>query len=432
METDITKQGNNQRVIEVEVSPEELEPYFEPFYRKYQKNIRLEGFRKGKVPLSLIKRIYGDEIRMNVLDEVVQDIFKEIRDRENLKPVAPAKLEDISYEPETGLRFKAVVEVVPDFELKHYKGVPVERETYEIGEEDVEEALQGVREQMAVMQPVEEEARQDHYVLADFQEIDVSGIPVIGKKYEDRFFQLNSNNSNKELSEQLIGVKPGETRRVQLSSLPEDASDEKKIEIYNVKIKEIKEKKLPELDDELAKDYGEFEDLEALKAELRENLRKRTEAESRRRLRHGIIDEILKRNSFDLPEPMVNNYLDALVENAKKEVKGNFDEQAMRENYRADAIWNLKWELIKEKIVDLEKISVTDEDKRNYISRKAAERGVDEESLWNKIKNIEAQNRFTEEVLENKVLDFLEENAKIKDRKITRKDIEKGRQLTSY
>jgi trigger factor len=432
LETKITKQGNHQRVIEVEVSPEELELHFEPLYRKYQRNIRLQGFRKGKVPIGLIKKVYGDEIRKSAIDEVVEKVYKEIRDSEDLKPVAPAKLEDINYEPEKGLQFRAVVEVAPDFELKHYKGISVEREVYEIGEEDIEEALHDVREQMAVMQPVEGEAKEDHYILADFQEIDVSGIPVIGRKFEDRFFQLSGNNSNKDITEQLIGVKPGETRRVQLSSWLEDGSNDKKTEIFNVKVKEVKEKLLPDLDDELAKDFGEYENLEALKAEISKDLQKRTEADSKRRLRQGIIDEILKKNPFDLPESMINNYLDVLVENAKKEIKDNFDEQVIREKYRVNAIWNLKWELIKEKIEKLEEISVTEEDKKDYIRRIAEQRGVDEKPLWNSLKSKEAQVRITGDVLEDKVLDFLEKNAKIKDRKITREDLEKSKQLTNY
>ncbi len=432
METKVTKQGDNQRVIDVELSPEELEPYFEPLYKKYQKNIRLEGFRKGKVPLGLVKNIYGEAIRANAIDDVVQDVYKKIKEKENLKPVAPAKIEEMNYEPKQGLRFKVVVEVVPDFDVKHYKGISVEREIYEIGEEDVEEALQDVREQMAVMQPVEGEAHEDHYVLADFQEIDVSGVPVIGKKYEDRFFQLSRNNSNKELTEQLIGVKPGETRRVQLFSGQEDGGNDKNVQIYNVTIKEIKEKQLPDLDDELARDYGNLENLEALKADIRRKLKEGTEADARRRLRHSIIDEILKKNPFDLPESMVNHYLDAIVENAKRQAKEGIDEQAIRENYRSDAIWNLKWELVKDKIVEMENISITEEDKRDYVRRTAQERGVDEKSLWHNLKSKENQDRLTEDVVENKVLDFLEKNAKIKDKKITRKDIEKRKQIANY
>ncbi|MFQ5823976.1 MAG: trigger factor [bacterium] len=429
METKIIKQGNSQRIIEVELTQEELEPHFDALYRKYQKNIRLEGFRQGKVPLGLIKKIYGEEITNKAIDEVVQNVYKEVRDKENLKPIAPAKVEDINYNPENGLHFKAIVEVLPDFELKHYKEVSVDQEVYEIGEEDVEEALQDVREQMAVMHPVEEGAKEEHYILADLQEIDTSGVPVIGKKYEDQLFQLSSNNSNKELTEQLIGVKPGEYRRVQLSSLQTDGSNEKKIETYNVKIKEIKEKQLPELDDELAKDFGQFENLEAFRSHIREKLIKKKEADSRRLLRRGIIDEILKKNPLDLPESMINNYLDAIIDNAKKGAKGAIDEQEIRENYRPSAIWSLKWELIKDKIVELENLTVTDEDKRNYIRRISEERGVDEKLLWNKLNNQEAQNRFLGDVLEEKVLDFLEKNAKINKMKITRRDIEKRKQL---
>ncbi|NIR51680.1 trigger factor [candidate division KSB1 bacterium] len=431
MKSNITKQGNNQRVIEVDVPDEELSPHFDAAFKKYQKNIRLEGFRKGKVPLSLVKKLYGEEIKNEAIDDVVQSVFKEVSQKENLRPIAPAKLEDVKYEPNEGLQFKAVVEVYPEVELRTYKGVSVEKENYQVGEDDVAAALEDVREGMAVMEPVEEEAQEGHFILADFQQIDVSGVPVIGKKFEDRLFQLGSNSVNFELSDQLIGVKPGETRRIEfrLPTGNPDPEDERK-EYYNVEVKEIKSKQLPDLDDELAKDTGKFETLAELKTDIKNQLMKQTEMNSRQKLRHSIIDEVLKKNTIDIPETLVQNYLNAIIESAKKDSNGQVDEEAIKNEYRARAIWNIKWELVKDKIAELENIEVTEEDKKQFISRFAEERGVDEKQFRKTLKNKRGQNRFEDEILEAKVLDLLEKHAKIKQRKVTRKDLEKAKRIS--
>lgn len=432
MKSNISKQGTNQRLVEVDVTEEELVPHFDTAYRKYQKRIRLQGFRKGKVPLSLIKKLYGEEIKSDTIDEVVESVFKEVSQKENLRPIAPAKLKDVHYQPNEGLRFKAVVEVYPEIELKTYKGISVERETYEIGEEDIAAALADIREGLAVMEPVEESAQEGHYILADFQQIDVSGVPVIGKKFEGRFFQLSTNQGNREMTQQLLGVKPGETRRVTLSVGPKEPdSNEPQIEYYDVKVKEVKSKQLPDLDDELAKDTGKFETLDELKTEIKKNLSQQTLSDSRRKLRNRIIDEILKQNSFELPETMIDNYVNALIEGAKQESNGgDVDEAAIQSEYRAIAIWNLKWELVKEKIAELENIEVTEEDKKQFASRFAEERGMDEKQFRKSLRTKQAQGRFEDEILAAKVLDLLEENAKIKDRKITRKDLDRAKEIS--
>ena len=430
MKTNVSKEGPNERLIEVEISDEELEPHFETAYRKYQKKVRLEGFRKGKVPIALIKKLYGEAIKQDAIEDVVQSVFAEVSQKEQLRPVAPAKLDDVQYEPGSGLKFRARVEVYPEVELKHYKGLSVEREDYVVDEEDVLDALEDVRESMAVMEPVEEPAREGHFVLADFQQVDAAGIPVIGKKYEDRFFQLTTNGGNQELSEQLLGVKPGEKRRVLLTMDKEDPEGKGPVqEYFEVTVKEVKAKRLPDLDDELAKDTGKFGTLEELKNDIRETLVRRTQENSREHFRHHLIDEVLKQNPIDLPESMVQQYLNALVENAKKESNGEVDDETLRERYRPTAVWHLKWELAKDKIAELESLEVTDEDREKYIARLVAERGVDEKSLRKAMKTKKGRQRFEDEILEMKVLDFLEEHAKIKEKKITRKDLEKRRSV---
>lgn len=432
MESKVTKKGNFEKVVEVDVPEAELAPHFDSIYKKYQKNVKLQGFRKGKVPLSLIKKLYGDAMKGEAIEEVVQSVLREVRDQENLRLVAPAKLEDINYDPEKGLHFKAVCEVAPDIELKNYRGLSVEREVYEVDDQDVSDALNDVREQMAVMQPVETAAEDGHFVLADLQQVDATGVPIIGKKFKDRYFQIVTNNSNnKDFTEQLIGAKPGDKRRIELDSNDNSNSPNKenKKDYFEVRIKEIKSKQVPELDDGLAKDTGKFESLDELKTDLRSKLTKQAQVNARSRLRRSIIDEVLKKNSFDLPESMINNYLDVFVENAKKESKEPFDEEELRNHYRPTAVWNLKWELVKDKLREAENLSVSDEDKDVFISRLAEERDIEEKQVRKSLKDKRAQRQFEEDVIEDKVLNYLEVNAKIKDKKIIRKDIERAQKL---
>ena len=425
MESKVTARGNFERVVEVDVPEQELTPHFEQVYRRYRKGVRLEGFRKGKVPLDLIKKLYGDVIKSEAIDDVVQSVFKEVRQKEDLHPVAPAKLEDVQYDEEKGLQFKAVVEVVPEVKLASYKNLTIERELYQVDEEDVTEALDEMRERMAVMELVDGEALENHFVVADFQQIDSTGVPLLGRKFEDRLIQLTSEDNTSELSDQLVGSRAGETRRVVLQVDENEGEPEE--EFYQVLVKEVKAKKLPDLDDELAKDTGKFETLSDLKQDIKENLIKQADAGAKRHGRQLLIDELLKKNALELPESMVANYLDAVVEEARKDSRLTTDEETFRSQYRASAVRTIKWELFKEKLAELEAVSVSDADKDDFIARVSQDRGVDEKAIRKSLKKKDAMRHFEEDILEQKVLDLLESYAKIKDSKVTKRDIEKRR-----
>jgi len=169
-----------------------------------------------------------------------------------------------------------------------------------------------------------------------------------------------------------------------------------------------------------------------LKADIKEKLEKRTEASAKQTLRRKLIDELLKKNSFDLPGSMISNYLDMLVEGAKN--NGNaqqIDEDELRKNYEPSAIWNLKWELAKDKLREMLEVSITEDDKKAFIARISEERGIPETEIKKSIKGKENKARFEEDLEEQKILDHLEENAKIKEKKITRKDLEKAKRMAA-
>ncbi len=378
--------------------------------------------------MGLVKQLYGDAIKGETIDDVVQSVFQEVRIKEGLRPVAPAKLEDVDYSPENGLHFKAVVEVVPEIELKNYTGLSVERETYQVDDKDVEQALEEYRERMATMEPVEGAAAEGHFIVVDFQQVDASGVPIIGKKFDDRLIELSNREQSAEMTQQLVGVKAGETRRVELDSYDEKGNKQERV-YYSADVKEIKSKQLPVLDDELAKDIGGFETLKDLQDDIRTRLVNRSDFNANRGLRNRLIDELLKKNEFELPESMVTNYLDAIVEGARKDTSRPFDEDAIRTEYRPSAVWTLKWQLAKDRLLELESISINDDDKNQMIARLAEQQGVDEKEIKKSLRGKQAQSRFDDDVLEGKTLDFLQERAKVKEKKLTRKDLEKAGKL---
>jgi len=429
LESKITEQGHFGRVIEVDVPQDELAPHFETAFRSYQKTLKLEGFRKGKVPLALVKKLYGDSIKSHALDEVVQSVFREVREKEDLRPVAPATLEDVSYDDETGLHFKASVEVLPEIELKKYEGLSVEKSIYQVDDEDVNAALSNIQEKLAVMEPVEGGAEMGHYLQVDFQAIDEGGVPLIGQKYEDRVVVLNDK-KDAELSVQLVGVEVGGVKDAVMTTVNEDGSageDER----FRVTVKEIKSKKCPELDDELAKDFGKFETLDELRKDIVEKLSMRANKDATNKMRSDLIEELLKENPFDLPASMINEYLDTIIENIKKqESERQFDEEKMREYYRVVAIRNLKWDLLRDKFQEMKNISVEKKDVEQRIAEIAEEHQIKQNEVRKALqKNKSSRHRFEMELLDDKVLGVLEETARIKEKKVTKKDLEKAKEL---
>jgi len=428
VEVKVTPLEQWTRRIEVSVRPSEVAPKVEQVYREYQKGINLEGFRKGKVPRGLLKKLYGKEIEAEAIDQLVPELYRQALEREGIQPVAPGKIEGVHYDEERGLTFTATVDVEPEIEPRDYIGLRVEREVYEMDDEDVAGALEAMREGQAVIKTVEGEAQPGHFVVGDLQQLDASGLPIIGHRYPDRMIEVGTDDRVGEMGRQLVGVRAGEKRPVRLTPRRGPSAQEELW--YQVTVKEVKERILPALDDELAKDVGDFENLEALRAHIRKELEARAEREADRRLLNRLAEEVVQRNPFELPPSMVEHYLDRLVEQAKEGAKEKIDEGALRESYRAQAIWTLKWILLRDRLAKKEALAVTPEDIEARIALMAQARKVDERRLRNRIlSNEEELRRLKEDLLEEKVLNFLKDHAKIKERVVKARDRRRAAEL---
>lgn len=410
-----------KRYIEVTVPAEEVEVKFNESLKRYQKRAQVQGFRKGKAPLPMVKQMYGGAIRQETLEEMVPEILAGAREKNRLKTLGAANVEDMKYDEKEGLRFRASVEVTPEIELRQYKGFEFEKTIYAIDELDVAEALDGLREQHSSLKKVEDgEAKDGHIVSVDLQQIDSTGVPLLNEKFDNQRFVVAAGD---EFTGPLVGAKIGEARRSSFTpKLFETVTAENsQPKFYQITVKEITEKILPPLDDSFASGY-KVQTIDELKADLRKHLAQRAEQRSREDLRHEIIDELIKVNAFELPEAMAESYIEKFFESLKGQFAG-IPEETLKESSRAAALRRLRWQFLRERLVAAENLDVADEELRNTIVSHALAKKEEPQRMINQIMHDDdRREKLRDDLLEAKVLNFLEGQMKLRERYAPYKD----------
>ena len=430
MEVNISDHSKWERIVDVTVPYEEMTHRFDKSYLKYKKTIQLEGFRKGKVPVDLIKKVFGLKIEQEVAENSVSEYLEQAAKEKDVKLYDISKIESFNYDRKNGLQFQAVIRIQPEIVVEKYDALEVEKEIYQVTDDDVQEVIQNLRERQATMTNIDGEAKRDHYIVVDVQKVDSTGVPLVGERYENRYFQLGGDDANEDFVEQMLGVKAGETRRITLPvPLAEESDKGDKNEYYSIYVKEVKEKNLPDLDDELAKDIGDYNNLAELKESIQKDLEVQAEENTRQNLSNRIMDEVIKSNPIELPDYMIDNFLSAFIENVAKDNREKFDEQELRERYRSDAIWNMKWIMIKEKIMELENISVEDKEVIDYIEDLAKKAGKNATLIRSKYRDSKNREQIIHKIEERKVIDLLLDGAKISDKIVTYKDRQKAKEI---
>jgi len=444
MQFEIEEKNAYTRQITLKVEPEELVKIENKVIRDIQKTTQIPGFRKGRVPASIIKQRYADTIRAELMETALTEYYGKVLDEAKIIPIAQGKIQDVKFDSvDQGMEVLIEVEVEPEIEIKKYKGLKVEKEIPVVTEEMVDRVLENLRHNYAISRPAEK-VEKGFYVKFDAQALGEGNVPIVGRKFEDIEVEVGKGDFDIEIEEQLIGLKVGETRIVEKQSPnpnPE-ASDQPIIERYEIAIKSVEEREIPELDDDFVKNLGE-EDLETvdqLRQRVRENLEQDLQKRAAEQFRNRLIDELLKENPFDVPESMVEHYLDHIVEDVKKQTQEGqpFDEKMVRENYRPDAIHNIRWYLIKKKLAEMENINITMEEVNQLID----ESQMDENYKKFFKENVQYLDQMRDDLLEQKVLKLLEDNAEVTeiyppdlpkveetaaDKEEKKKDVKKGK-----
>lgn len=413
MEFKVNKLDAVKQEVEFELSYSDLAPHFDKAIAKYAKKAEIPGFRKGKAPASMIKRMYGDMIEQASLEDVANEVYKQYLDENHVHPLGEAQMIDIDYEPKQQFKFKIKYEVKPEFELADYKGIEVNKTVYKIDDKMIEDEVRYIQSKHVTYENAEK-AEGDEFTLSmDVQKLDESGDDLKDQMDKDVRFYLNDPQINKELKEQLAEISVGEERILNLPSQEED-----KTEKYRVLCKKIEKVVFPELNEEFFKNFYKDDDIktaEEFNAKVKIDLEGIYKNIGVQEIRNNIVSELIKLNDITVPETMVEHVLNSYIDdvknqNPKRQLPQEFDEAEYRKQKRVDAVLQVKWYLIKDKIIEAEKMEVNESDLEKIIEADAKKFNLPPEKLKGIYENKpDIKNR----ILDDKLMNFLVENSKI-------------------
>ena len=382
METTLEKTTPVEYELHVHATAEDMEPQLKKALKEQSKNMDVQGFRKGKVPLGLVKKMHGEAIGYKVAEEYVQNVFDEEIEENDIEPLGRPTLTQLDYEMDGDLQATIRFGIRPEIELKDLSEAQVSMLKHEVTDEDVDEEIERLRTRQADLLPVvDEPAGGEDYVNVDLQRIDPqTDTPIIGDKDEDLTFFLDDERLKEELRDALIGRSAGETFRVRL---PQDAAPqqgeagEQEERLYEVTLNEVKRRDLPPFDEDFVRMVtdGEFEDPEAFRDEIHHRLQHAYEDRAREMVQADIVDKVLDMHAVPVPESVVEMNLDQFTQQVKQENDGelpdDFDEEAFRQRNRSDAEQQGRWMLLRDEIIERHNLEATDEDVQAFFAEQA-------------------------------------------------------------
>ena len=427
MDTTISKASPVEYELELHATAEDIEPKLKEALKEQRKHMDVQGFRKGKVPLGLVKKMHGETIGYKVAEEFVQDAFEtEVESNDEIEPLGQPTITELDYEIDEDLRAVVRFGVRPEIDLQDVSSEQISMLEHEVSEEDVEEEIERLRTEEADLLPMEDEpAGEEDFVNIDLQRIDPqTDTPIIGDKDEDLSFFLDDDRLKTELREALVGKKAGDTFRVELPQAPahdhgpggpeHDHGDEED-RLYEVTVNDVKARDLPPFDEAFVRRVTEqeFDDPEAFRDEIHRQLQSQWDDQAREMVQGEIIDKMLELHPVPVPESVIETYLDSFVRQVEQENDGelpdDFDEEHFRNRNRREAEKQGRWMLIRDKIIEEEDLEVSDEEMQAFFAEQAE--GDDEVSAQ-QIEQFYRQmpqmmDRVKQQILSDKVYDLL-------------------------
>ncbi len=413
MQCDVTVINEYTRRLVVVAPWEELEGKYTAFLRKFTKKVKLPGFRKGKVPPQIIRRQFGPTAEADFAGTAVQEYYIAGLDESGLEPINQATIREVHFHEGESLRFEATFEVEPEVVLPNYaKGMKFQQIIFDVEDDDVERAVEDLRRQQATLKTIDDGASEDHFVLADLQEVDEAGTPIIGRKAENQYIQLNADGPfGGENLQRLKGARIGDTRRV---TIPAEAGPPTH---YEVTVKQVTERILPDLNDAFARQVDpSAEDVARLRRNLHQRIQVSFERDAERRLTREIADHFVRNASLEAPASMFENYLDSVISEIQQDGirPEEIDREAVRDEHRASINWNIKWFLLRTRLLKEEDITVDDEAVKTRVEELAASNGDGAQRIRDYYRRPENRRNLKEELRTSRLMGRLKEHAKIK------------------
>ncbi len=409
-----------EKILTIEVAKDRIAEELASFYKAIAPRAKVPGFRPGKVPQDVLVMHYEKNANDSVLETLLSESLPKALREKDLSPLTTPEIKDIQFDKEK-LVYKAHIEIRPRVKLSKVTGLNAKKEKAIVKAEDVEKALKQTQEMHAQYKAVEgRAAKMGDFVITDYV------CTVEGKEMEKRnddWIELKEEEYLKGFSAQLVGANIGEEKEVQIS-FPQDMADKRaagKTAIFKMKIKEIKEKTLPALDDELAKQAGEYKDLNDLKQKLTADLEKRSADEKEAAFEREVLSELIKHNKIDIPNGLLQRRAEYLMDQARQRFvqQGGTDElfnkekEKMQKEFESEARRQIHVAFLLDEIADVQKIGSDESDlakKYEALSQQYRQPKETIEKYYTEHK--EARETLIDQIRNEKVIEFLKQNAK--------------------
>ncbi|MBX5494230.1 MAG: trigger factor [Bryobacteraceae bacterium] len=410
-----------RHALEISVPVEEVNQETERVVDEIRQRVRLPGFRPGKAPASLIRKRFQGDIRQEVLEKLVPRFLQKQFEEENLNVVGTPSIKEVHFHEGEPLRFRAEFEVAPEIQLGEYRGIAVPYEEPKVSDEDVEKRLEEIRNQKAEYVNVEPRPlEQGDYAVVYLESLSgVEGEPI---RQDEVMLHLGSEETLPAFTENLVGTSPGEQREFDVV-YPEDHGQPRlagKTVRFRAEVKGIRRKELPELNDEFAKDLGDFADLAELRDNIRKSIFREREYAAQQEAKTKIIDKLVDAHDFPVPEAFLDRQIEANVERRVRAMAASgvdirnlkLDWEKVRTSQRDQAIRDVKASLILDRIGTAEQIDATTDEVDREVHRIARQERQPVAAIRMRLEKDGTLGRIASAIRTEKILNFLFEHAR--------------------
>jgi trigger factor len=425
MQTQVEEISQAKRRITVEIEAEKVTLKYDQALRELSKRVKIKGFRPGKTPRKILEQYYGTQIINEVKNDLIRESFSEVIEETKLFPLASPSIEDGVLKPGESFSYTIDMEVRPEFELKDYMGISVEKEITDISEDSVDKRLEEIREAHAQLISVDEGrgVEEGDYAVVDYTGL-WNGKPLAGITGSDFTVLVGSKQFYPEIETGIVGLKKDAEKEITVA-FNENFNDKRlagKSVVFHLKIKDIKVKDLPELNDEFARTLGdEFSSLKVLRERVKEDLTLQEEKRVEREVRSRLLRKIAATVDFELPQSLVEREIERSIASIKQSIvqagsqleSAGISEEKMRHDLLPVAESKVKEDFVLAKIADMENIAVEEHETRDGFQRLAAQTGKDPAVLERFYETNNLMDSFRDQLLTEKTLNHLLQGAKI-------------------
>jgi len=417
-----------KKILHIEIPKDKVTSELDAYYENLKKTAKVKGFRPGKTPRSVLKRMFKKDVHADVSSKLIQNSFLDAIKQTELNIVGNPKIDPPGLEENGPYKYDATIEVSPKIEDIDFKGLALKKTLYKISDEEVNAQLKMLQKSLAQQKTVEEDRpiKENDFALIDYEGFKDGKPYSETQKTENFTMKIGSGQILKEFDAGIIGMKPSETREVKVT-FPKDYFNDKLAGLditFNIKLNEIREEVLPEIDDELAKNLGNIKTLDELKKTITDNLKQGYEKRVEQEINEQIFKDLIAKSDFEVPDTMVDYELEGIVNEAERSFASRnvsmedmgLTRESIAEKYRDTALKQVKRHLILSKLIEQQKLTLSDEDLENGFKEMADNFNQPVEE----IKNFYNQNKdkvefFKHTLLEKQAIRLIIDNGTVKN-----------------